>query len=330
VPYAIHRSRAGYTVGRAGLGLRRNRQGDVEHVVHDGDTVVARAVDNLGIRLLGVDAPERSFPLPGSTLPFVDIDDERWRQVLADPFASRYGPFDPPLQPELVQELEKRVGPEAAANHARFAMSELAALTGEVAGDQQALGKTDEEFLFFLAFGYEVVDRYGRLLCYLHPDQPEDAEWKDSYNDRLLQAGVVVPYFIWPNIDPFFPADTIDGVVPAPGRAPELARKSRKLRRARDWTREARADARGVYARGEPLAIMPFELRFLSRREPPDRWVIDLSAESDRLIAPQRYHTVPNPEDRLLVPPEFVALFTRVGWVVEDADAAVPGRAMAL
>jgi len=330
VPYAIHRSRAGYTVGRAGLGLRRNRQGDVEHVVHDGDTVIARAVDNLGIRLLGVDAPERSFPLPGSTLPFVDIDDERWRKVLEDPFASRYGPFDPPLQPDLVQELEKRVGPEAATNHARFATAALEALTKEVAGDQRELGKTDEEFLFFLAFGYEVVDRYGRLLCYLHPDQPEDAGWKDSYNDRLLQAGVVVPYFIWPNIDPFFPADTIDGVVPPPGRAPELARKSRKLRQARDWTREARSDARGVYARGEPLAIMPFELRFLSRREPPDRWVIDLSAESDRLIAPQRYHAVPNPEDRLLVPPEFVALFTRVGWVVEEADAAVPGRAMAI
>jgi endonuclease YncB( thermonuclease family) len=330
VPYAIHRSRAGYTVGRAGLGLRRSRQGDVEHVVHDGDTVIARAVDNLGIRLLGVDAPERSFPLPGTTLPFVDIDDERWRKVLADPFASRYGRFDPPLQPGLVQELEQRAGPEAAANHARFATAALDGLTAQVVGDQQALGKSDEEFLFFLAFGYEVVDRYGRLLCYLHPDQPEDAAWKDSYNDRLLQAGAVVPYFIWPNIDPFFRTDTIEGVVPPPGHAPELARKSRKLRQARDWAREARADGRGVYVRNEPLAIMPFELRFLARRQPPDRWVIDLSAESDQLIAPRRYYTVPNPEDRLFVPPEFVALFTHVGWALEDAEAAVPGRAMSL
>lgn len=330
MPYAIHVSRKGYTVGRAGLGIRRNRQGDVAHVVHDGDTVIARAVDNLGIRLLAVDAPERSFPLPGTELPFVDIADERWKDVLADPFAARYGAFDPPLQPDLVRELESRAGPEAAANHARFAAAALAALTAEVSADQQALGKSDEDFLFFLAFGYEVVDRYGRLLCYLHPDQPEDADWKDAYNERLLQSGAGVPYFIWPNIDPFFGSDTIDDVVPPPGRAPELVRRSRKLRQAREWSREARTNGRGIYAPDEALAIMPFELRFIARRRPPDRWLVDLSSDSDDLIPPQRYFTVANPEDRLYVPPEFVPLFTHVGWRVGDADASVPGRALTL
>lgn len=330
MPYAIHVSRKGYTVGRAGLGLRRNKQGDVAHVVHDGDTVVARAVDNLGIRLLAVDAPERSFPLPGTELPFVDIADERWKDVLADPFAARYGAFDPPLEPDLVRELEARAGPDAAANHARLAAAALDTLTSEVSADQQALGKTDEDFLFFLAFGYEVVDRYGRLLCYLHPDQPEDAEWKDAYNERLLRSGAGVPYFIWPNIDPFFGSDTIDDVVPPPGRAPELVRKSRKLRQARAWSREARTEGRGIYAPDDRLAIMPFELRFISRRKPPDRWLVDLSSDSDELVAPQRYYTVTNPEDRLFVPAEFVPLFTHVGWRVGAADAAVPGRALTL
>lgn len=330
MPYAIHRSRKGYTVGRAGLGIRRNRQGDVAHVVHDGDTVVARAVDNLGIRLLAADAPERSFPLPGTELPFVDIGDERWRTVLTDPFAPRYGPFDPPLEPDLVRELESRSGPGAAANHARYAEAALEALTSEVSADQQTLGKTDEEFLFFLAFGYEVVDRYGRLLCYLHPDQPEEAEWKDAYNERLLRAGAVVPYFIWPNIDPFLGSDTIEDVVPPPGRAPELVRKARKLRQARSWARNARTKGLGIYAREDRLAIMPFELRFIARRQPPDRWVIDLSSDSDELVPPQRYYRVANPEDRLFVPAEFVPLFTYVGWRVGDAAAPIPGRAMAL
>ena len=327
MPYAIHQSRQGYTVGRAGLGIRRNRQGDVEHAVHDGDTVVARAVDNLGIRLLGIDAPERSFPLPGTTVPFVDLEDERWTALLTDPFASRYGRFDPPLQAELAAELEKGVGPEAAANHARFAKAALDALTAEVSGDQEALDKSDEDFLFVLAFGHEVVDRYGRLLCYLHPDQPEGAPWKDAYNDRLLQAGAVVPYLIWPNIDPFLRADTIEEVVPAPGQAPELVRKSRKLRQMREWTQQARAEGLGVYTPEDPLLIMPFELRFIARRQPPDRWVIDLSADSDELIPPQRYYTIPHAENRLFVPPEFVPLFTHVGW---KADGAIPGRAIAL
>jgi hypothetical protein len=75
---------------------------------------------------------------------------------------------------------------------------------------------------------------------------------------------------------------------------------------------------------------MPFELRFIARRQPPDRWVIDLSSDSEELVPPQRYYRVANPEDRLFVPAEFVPLFTYVGWRVGDAAAPIPGRAMAL
>jgi hypothetical protein len=42
--------------------------------------------------------------------------------------------------------------------------------------------------------------------------------------------------------------------------------------------------------------------------------VIDLSAGGNTLIRPQNYFTVPNDEDRLYIPEEFVALFVEQGW----------------
>jgi hypothetical protein len=41
--------------------------------------------------------------------------------------------------------------------------------------------------------------------------------------------------------------------------------------------------------------------------------VIDLSAADDRLLAPQ-HGRIERPEDRLFVPPAFVALFETQGW----------------
>ncbi|MGH3145637.1 MAG: hypothetical protein ACRDTR_07520, partial [Rubrobacter sp.] len=63
-----------------------------------------------------------------------------------------------------------------------------------------------------------------------------------------------------------------------------------------------------------PLSLEPFEVRLLSRRRPPDRWVIDLGDEGDLLIPPQEYYTVPHAEDRLFVPEEYVPLFVEAGW----------------
>jgi hypothetical protein len=70
--------------------------------------------------------------------------------------------------------------------------------------------------------------------------------------------------------------------------------------------------------------MFPFELRFLARshttpsggvrRSPPDRWVINLASDDDRLYPPQAYWRIPNPEDRLFVPAEYVPLFFDRGW----------------
>jgi len=42
--------------------------------------------------------------------------------------------------------------------------------------------------------------------------------------------------------------------------------------------------------------------------------VTDLSANDDRLHPPQSYISIPNPEDRLFLPAECVALFVENGW----------------
>jgi endonuclease YncB( thermonuclease family) len=313
---AIEQLRSGLVVGHAMLGRRGQQRGSVAQQVHDGDTITAEATGNLGVRFLGVDAPEVSVPLPGTRLPFIDLDDARWEQVLADPFSAELDPIDPPLDGELQQHLVGRVGPGTAANHARLAEAATKALEDAVGQDLQELGKTKDDFRFFLAFAGEVMDRYGRLLAYLHPDQADvpAEQRKLSYNERLLEAGWVSPYFIWPNINPFRRAPSLPDAVPAPGTAAQLAATERSLHQARRWVQQARDRYQGLYQQQEPLRLLPFELRFLARRQPPDRWVIDLGRGDDVLVPPQFYFEVANPEDRLFVPAEYVPLFVERGW----------------
>jgi hypothetical protein len=105
----------------------------------------------------------------------------------------------------------------------------------------------------------------------------------------------------------------VDAVVP-PGGAADLASGHNALGEARAWVRDARDAPTGVFDEEEPLRLQPFEVRFLSRREPPNRWVIDLGKDDDVLIQPQEYHTVSNVEDRLFVAEEHVPLFVEKGW----------------
>ncbi len=72
--------------------------------------------------------------------------------------------------------------------------------------------------------------------------------------------------------------------------------------------------------------LSPFEIRFLSRAAPPDRWVIDLSKGDDRLVEPERYDEIARLEDRLFIPAEYVPLFARAGWKGADEFEAVVRR----
>lgn len=301
------------TVGHVGLGWTTNMKGikTPDKAVHDGDTITVRPLGNFGVRFLGVDAPEISFELPGRK-GFVKTSDTRWEEFLSDPFAANYKPFSPELDPELRDYLEERCRAGTGENHGTHAARAWEALQKEVAADMAAQEKTPETFRFFIHFAHEVLDSYGRMLGYINVEQKEEPR-PLSYNERLLRDGFVLPYMIWPNVNPFRKKTTLGDAVPDPGTGAEWAERDGTLNRARDWVAAAREARKGVFRRMGALRLEAFELRFLSRRKPPDRWVMDLSSDRADLLPPQRYFEL-RTEDRLYIPGEHVPLFMQKGW----------------
>jgi hypothetical protein len=305
------------TVGNAGLGLLNSgRPGSVQQQVHDGDTVNVHLPGNLGVRLLGIDTAEKSFRLPGQ-FPFRSLNHPEWQEFLADPFHDKYPPFTSELPRGLRDALQDRARQGAAENHHKHADAAEVAFEELILNDMEVLGKTDETFRFFLVFAYEVMDGFGRLLCYINRDQPDRDQPEPrprSYNERLLRLGQACAYFIWPNINPWRKERWILDAVPAPKTAKTVADADLALREARESVQHARANHLGIFDAMDPLAFEPFEVRFLARRTLPSRWVIDLSRNDDVLIPPHEYHKIPRAEDRLWIPAEFVPLFVEKGW----------------
>lgn len=302
-------------IARARLGRQGARRGSPLEEITDGDTLNVELEGDLGVRLLGVDAAERSYRLPGGG--FAKLDDERWEAFLANPFAPGLAPFVPALDERLTAALRARTGPGTAANQDRFARLAEDALERQVTADLRALGQDRETFSFFLAFAEEIVDGFGRLLAYVNREQPsatEPTRRPPSYNERLLAEAVVIPYFIWPNVNPFRREPNVVAAVPEPGALRDVAQREETLRRARAFVRGARERREGVFAASDPLRLLPFELRFLADRQPPMRWVADLSSDRRTLLPPQRYLEVEGVEDRLFVPPEYVPLWEWRGW----------------
>jgi hypothetical protein len=319
MPNAIRQTDAGLTIGLARLGLTSTgTHQKVGNAVHDGDTVSTDPDGNIPVRLLGVDAPEVSFTLPNDPpVKFTDITDQRWTDFLTDPFARGLPLFDPPLPRQLRAFLERKLGAGCAANHAKHAKPATEAFRAKVAKDMADSGLNEDSFLFFLLFAHDVLDRYGRFLTFLRQDRPQ-GQRKPFYNRQLLDDALVVPYAIWPNIDPFRTAATLLDAVPAPG---QLA--NQELDQTRQVVRDTRAAHKGIYEQADSLQLLPFELRYLARtttiggrkvRLGPDRWVIDLTSTDNRLHPPHSYHRIPNPEDRLFIPPEFISMFETKGW----------------
>ncbi|MGK2914961.1 MAG: thermonuclease family protein [Porticoccaceae bacterium] len=303
---------ASMIVGNFGLGTHGAGVASVKQAVHDGDTITVRALGNFGVRFLGIDTPEISFQLPGSQQ-FAATDSSAWQRFLTDPFAAEYAPLH--LDAGLKAYMSARLGVGCAENHHRHAEAAQRALEAEVEADRQAQGLSAEDFRFYLRFAGEVMDGYGRLLAYVNRDEKVAASRPMAYNERLLQSGHALPYFIWPNINPFRRQRSLRAAVPEAGMARATAESEASLRQARQSVAASRAAASGVFAAGDPLRLEAFELRFLARRSPPSRWVIDLSVAGNRLIHPERYFEVPNPEDRLFVPDEYIELFLARGWV---------------
>ena len=61
-----------------------------------------------------------------------------------------------------------------------------------------ALGQNKDSFNFFLVFSSEVIDGFGRLLCFINRNQPNVTPSNArplSYNESELEVGVTSPYF---------------------------------------------------------------------------------------------------------------------------------------
>jgi len=137
-----------------------------------------------------------------------------------------------------------------------------------------------------LSFSYEVFDRFGRFLAFLNRNQPNPTSPSPrplSYNERQLETGRALPYFIWPNINPFREADSAPNAVPLPGTANPVAERG-ELKRARDFVKNARAAGIGVFKGVDPLRFEAFEVRYLGRAEVPTGGVIDLSKNDDVIL----------------------------------------------
>ncbi len=318
---ALGVSRQGFKIGYGVLGNYGLKLGSIRQLTHDGDTLNIRLDSNVGFRFLGIDSPEVSFPLPGSPS-FVSISHSRW----ADFFASGKWRQDTQLPEHLLAHLQERIQGrgEVAQNHAHHAELAEQNLERLMLADFEKSRRKPEEYRFFMAFAYEFLDASGRLLGYLHADAEnfEDASEAErvaelSYNEQQLAAGVALPYFIWPNVQPFLRINPFASENLHPDQFWKNIRSSTKLTKARKSVQQARAMHLGVYNPSYPLLLAPFELRFLSRRRLPARFVIDLSQPgSNRLFPPEYYYRVPNVEDRLFVPADFRMLFEAAGWEV--------------
>lgn len=316
----IEQLRSGAVVGHVGLGIYGGQVGTVRRQVYDGDTINVRALGNFGVRFLGIDTAEMKIPLPGERT-FTSLSSPRWDAFLSDPFAAGGPLSSSQFSNQLINNLQARSGPGVAANHRRFAEMAEDALEDFVQNDMSEMGVAEEEFEFFLRFAFEIMDRYGRFLCYINRNQPNanfPSPRPQSYNLRILQTGLALPYFIWPNINPWRARGSILKAVMPPGSALTQAESDPALRDAQQAVRDARNGHLGVFETNDPLQLEPFEIRFLSRTVPPDRRVIDLSKNDNVLLHPENYHQV-NSEDRLFISTEHVPLFLQADWQMEGS-----------
>jgi len=312
----IQSLQGGLIVGYVGLGMYGDEVGSVKQNVYDGDTINVRAMGNFSIRFLGIDTPEKKIPLPGESK-FTSLSNQHWIDFLEDPFAAGGPLSSSSFSPGLKAYLQQRCGPNAAKNHKKFADAAEKKLQDFVQADLDEMGVKKEDFKFYLRFAYEIMDRYGRFLCYINRNQPKEnvpSPRPEPYNTRMLDAGAAMPYFIWPNIDPWRAYGSILKAVLDPGTAMTASAGNPKLGAARQAVKAARQRHLEIFNDADPLIIEPFEVRFLSRGQPPDRWVIDLSKNDSVLIKPENYYTIPLPEDRLYIAPEHVGLFVEKGW----------------
>ncbi len=309
-------------MGHFQFGFHGNTRGSVKQIIHDGDTISLNTKFNFSSRFLGIDTPEVSFNIRNDS--FVSLSNPQWTQF----FASGDWKNNFPITPDLRNHLIMRIGDgtKIAPNHDKHATNATKALEDLIQTDLDLAtaqtGRTKDNFEFFLSFGYEFLDVYGRLLCYLAADEKDFNPPKRnlSYNEQQLANGKAVPYFIYPNIQPFLKIDPFDKQNSKPIGFWNKINGAGKLQAARKAVSDARTAKKGVFDATDPLILLPYELRYIARKDAhgPDRFVIDLGQNgSNTILKPEKYHKIKNYEDRLFIPKEFVPLFTTSGWVIQ-------------
>ncbi len=318
-------SRSGFKYGSVNFAVRRDRTASVKEITHDGDTLSVNSPANIGTRFLGIDSPEISFDIPGSR-GFLGLDNEDWIEFFeSGDFESKLKNFSDPHADHLRSVIGD--GKDVALNHRRHAEAARQFLIDEIDNDMTASGKTKDDFRFFLAYGFEFLDSYGRLLCYIRPhrdnfegDVPASADI--DYNIRQLAGGFATPYFIFPNVDPFLRIfNPLDERIIQPEGFWKIMNNAGKLQAARAAVKNAREKKRGVYNETDPLRLLPMELRTLARGSKPSRYVIDLGQPgTDTLLDPELYFTIKNVEDRMYIPGNFGEYFQLAGWKLLRAE----------
>ncbi|MFN4147679.1 MAG: hypothetical protein ACK4GN_17780, partial [Runella sp.] len=128
---------------------------------------------------------------------------------------------------------------------------------------------------------------------------------------------LVTPYFIFPNVQPFIKGNPFAASSLSPVSFWDKIRNARKLQAARSAVRAARLAQVGIFNPNDPLILQPFELRFLGRGSSQNRYAIDLSKDdgtNHKVVKPENYFEIPNIEDRLFIPAEYLPLFRENGW----------------
>jgi endonuclease YncB( thermonuclease family) len=314
----------GFARGFSILPKHGDRTATVREAVHDGDTITVEADGAFSIRFLGVDTPEVSlqFPnLPGDQRSGTFRSITEFQEYLSDPFHAAYPDsqkYASQLGNKLVRYLKPKLNSQTASNHHKYAIAAQRELESIIEFDVNERIFEGERFRFFMAFSYEVMDRYGRFLCYVDRDnKPTEQEGRLTYNERMLKSGLAIPYFIWPNINPFRKQGSLVEAVPAPEKFKEFINKDKRIKIARNFVIDARRAGIGIFSNQDPLLLLPFELRYIAGRRSPNRYVLDMSKDTPKLLKPTDYYLIQNEEDRLFIDDHFVPLFEKKGYHIE-------------
>ena len=138
----------------------------------------------MGVRLLGIDAPELHFPLGSSP----ESQDPVFAKL---PKVKVYKNLPQALRDYLAPRLEG-----AGTRQKKWGLQAKAAFEAFVKDGLAIPGKTAKRELF-MACGAEVLDRYGRILAYIGPCVPKaergGAPPPSTFNLLMLQGGWAAP-----------------------------------------------------------------------------------------------------------------------------------------